>query len=112
MSKTVKHLEVYLKEFHTTGYERPLFYSLLDGKPHSLSTYSISLILKTASNIARKTKAMDLYRNSVPLPFIMQFLGHESVSATSGFYAFATLGMMSEAMNKEAPSFMETRRCK
>lgn len=124
MTKTVKHLEVHLKEFHTTGCEGPLFYSLLDGNPHSLSTDSISLILKTASNIARKTckdvpervhchlirktKAMDLYRNGVPLPFIMQLLGHESMSTTSGFYAFATLEMMSEAMNKAAPMFSDS----
>ncbi|MBK5254369.1 MAG: site-specific integrase [Peptostreptococcaceae bacterium] len=124
MTKTVKHLGVYLKEFHSTGCENPLFYSLLDGKPHSLSTDSISLILKTASTIARKTckdvpenvhchlirktKAMDLYRNGVPLPFIMQLLGHESMSTTSGFYAFATLEMMSEAMNKAIPKFMES----
>ncbi|MGD9569631.1 MAG: tyrosine-type recombinase/integrase [Sedimentibacter sp.] len=121
MAKTIKHLEEYLKEFHPTGCEGPLFYSLLDGKPHRLSTDSISLILKTASNIARetcedvpenvhchlirKTKAMDLYRNGVPLPFIMQLLGHESISTTSGFYAFATLEMMSEAMNKATPKF-------
>lgn len=120
MEKTVKHLAIYLKEFHREANENPLLYSLLDGKPHSLSTDSISLVLKTAANNARKTcsdvpgnvhchlirktKAMDLYKNGVPLPFIMQLLGHESMSTTSGFYAFATLEMMSDAMKKATPS--------
>ncbi|MDF2544991.1 MAG: xerD [Herbinix sp.] len=119
LQKTVKHLEVYLKEFHTENTENSLFYSTLDGKPHRLSTDTISLVLKTAADKARKscndipqrvhchmmrkTKAMDLYKNGVPLPFIMQLLGHESMSTTSGFYAFATLEMMSDAMNKAAP---------
>lgn len=116
LEKTVKHLRGYLKEFHPEGDEEPLFYSMLNEKKHRLSTDSISLILKTASEIARsncnevpervhchmlrKTKAMDLYKSGVPLPFIMQLLGHESMSTTSGFYAFATLEMMSDAMNK------------
>lgn len=120
LKKTVQHLEIYLEEFHPHGKENPLFYSMLDGKPHRLSTDSIGFVLKTAADRARefcsevpqrvhchmvrKTKAMDLYKNGVPLPFIMQLLGHESISTTSGFYAFATLEMMSEAMNKAAPS--------
>lgn len=120
LKKTVQHLREYLKEFHAGSNENPLFYSKLDGNPHRLSTDSISLILKKAADKAkdscgevpegvhchliRKTKAMDLYKNGVPLPFIMQLLGHESMSTTSGFYAFATLEMMSEAMNKAAPT--------
>lgn len=126
MTKTVKHLEGYLREFHPAGDEAPLFYSLMDRKPHKLSTDSISLALKKAADIARetcnevpdnvhchlmrKTKAMDLYKCGVPLPFIMQLLGHESVSTTSGFYAFATLEMMSEAINKAAPKMAEDEK--
>ena len=126
MNKTVAHLRKYLEEFHPYLTEAPLFYSHLDGRPHQLSTDSISLILKTAAqkaratcsevpenvhcHLVRKTKAMDLYRNGVPLPFIMQLLGHESMSTTSGFYAFATLEMMSEAMNKASPAFEESEK--
>ena len=120
LNKTVLHLKEYLKEFHSGDVENPLFFSILDGRPHRLSTDSISLVLKTAADNARescsdipehvhchmmrKTKAMDLYKSGVPLPFIMQLLGHESMSTTSGFYAFATLEMMSDAMNKAASS--------
>lgn len=120
LNKTVRHLREYLKEFHPDMSEQPLFYSLLDGKPHRLSTDSVSLVLKIAADKARKscqevpdrvhchmirkTKAMDLYKNGVPLPFIMQLLGHESMSTTSGFYAFATLEMMSDSMNKATPT--------
>jgi len=126
MKKTVEHLKKYLAEFHPEMVEAPLFYSRFDGMPHQLSTDSISLILKTAGDRARetcadvpdnvhchlirKTKAMDLYRSGVPLPFIMQLLGHESMSTTSGFYAFATLEMMSEAMNKAAPEFADNEK--
>ena len=120
LNKTVLHLKEYLKEFQSDSVENPLFFSNLDGIPHRLSTDSISLVLKAAAakarkscsdvpehvhcHMIRKTKAMDLYKSGVPLPFIMQLLGHESMSTTSGFYAFATLEMMTDAMNKAAPA--------
>jgi site-specific recombinase XerD len=117
MNKTAEHLKVYLAEFHPDGLSNdPLFYSLRDGRPKTLSTDAIALVLKNAASKARlicpdvpaamychllrKTRAMDLYQEGVPLPIIMRFLGHESMSTTSSFYAFATLDMVKDAIAK------------
>ena len=63
MAKTVKHLNVYIQEFHPGNEEAPLFYSILGGKPHRLSTNSISLVLKNAADMAKKTamKSLTMY---------------------------------------------------
>lgn len=115
MDKTVRYLKGYLKEFHQAyNIESPIFYAVTHGQIHHLSSDTVEKMIcrysetctangiimptKPHCHMIRKTRAMDLYQNGVPLPHIQQLLGHEDMSTTSDFYAFATLDTLSKSM--------------
>lgn len=116
MEKTVRHLERFLREFHPEkDRQLPLFYATTYAQKHHLSNDTVEVMIKKYSQICiengiempekphchmiRKTRAMDLYKNGMPLAHIQQFLGHENMSTTSGFYAFATLDTLARSMD-------------
>lgn len=121
MERTVLHLKKYIREFHagSEAADRPLFYSTAHGAIHSLSSDTFEKMIKKYADqcrldgktmpdnvhchMVRKTRAMDLYREGIPLTHIQQLLGHENISTTSGFYAFATLDVLADAMNTVKP---------
>ncbi len=123
MDSTMAHLRRYLQEFHRYSTENtgmPLFYAITHGKVHKLSIDTPEKMIKRYAkkltdtcplmpknvhcHMIRKTRAMHLYQEGIPLPHIQQLLGHEVLSTTSGFYAFATLETLSKSLHKANPS--------
>jgi len=115
MDKTCVHLWKYLKEFHSADdKDAPLFYAVTHGSMHRLSSDTYEAILKSSADackengidmpshafthMLRKSRAMDLYQEGMPLAHIQELLGHEHVSTTSGFYAFATLSTLAKSL--------------
>ncbi len=119
--KTVQHLRQYIRLFHRGDAKsnNPLFYSKRHGCIEALSSDTFEKMIKKYADVCRKngqnmpinvhchmirkTRAMDMYQRGVPLTHIQQLLGHENISTTSGFYAFATLDVLANAMQTTTP---------
>lgn len=111
---TLIHIKRYLEEFHITPKgDDYLFYTDIKGARKSMSEDNVSIFLKKYANEARKicneipkkihchllrhTKAMDMYKSGIPLPYIKDFLGHTNLNTTN-IYAYANLEMMRSAL--------------
>jgi len=122
--KTAKLIQSYMKEFHPdSNRETPLFYTKRAGSLWPLSVDSVSRILKESAekarlsapdvpdkvncHLLRKSRAMHLYIAGVPLSALMEMLGHASMNTTTGFYAFVTWEMVTEAMQAANEGHLE-----
>jgi site-specific recombinase XerD len=120
MRKTIEHLNYYLEEFHSiNSLNSPLFYAITHGKKHKLSSDTLEKMVKkyvkkasieylsmperVYCHMIRKTRAMHLYQEGIPLTHIQQLLGHKDISTTAGFYAFATLETLKKSLEKANP---------
>lgn len=125
MDKTVAHLKEYLRRFHDLsdeGTAEPLFYSIRSDGRHKLSSDAVAVILKHYAETARQkcseipqrvhphlfrhTRAMDLYRAGMPLPYVAEFLGHVNVNTTD-IYASADTKMLRDALQKADPDSVQ-----
>lgn len=122
MDKTIEHLHVYLKIFHTDEdmkNDSHLFYTQIKGCRGRMSDDNVSCFLKRYAKTAhqvcsevplkmhahlfRHTRAMHLYQAGIPLSYIKDFLGHVSVNTTD-IYASTDTSMMRAALEKISPN--------
>jgi site-specific recombinase XerD len=118
LSRTVKHCERYLSEFHpgeVADSEKPLFFTKIHRIQQPISHDAVQYFFNkytekarsTSSEIPeritphmlRHTRAMHLYQQGMPLALLSDFLGHSSVETTR-IYAYADTEMKRAAIEK------------
>lgn len=116
MEDAVKHLDAYLSEYHRDSPENALmFYTIHNGEQTQMTPANIDSMLKKYAASARETDplfpsclhahmfrhsiAMAMYKKGVPLSYIRDFLGHESID-TVRIYAYADSETIENALKK------------
>lgn len=116
MPKTMAIYHIYVREFHSNyNPEDYLFYVRHHGEKMKMSDDNVAKFInkyakqarekcleipcKVHPHMFRRTRAMHLYRNGMPLPLLSEFLGHEDPETTL-IYASADTEMKRKAIEK------------
>lgn len=116
MEDAVKHLDAYLSEYHRDSPENALmFYTMHQGEQTQMTPANVDIMLKKYAALAKETDplfpchlhahmfrhsiAMAMYKKGVPLSYIRDFLGHESID-TVRIYAYADSETIEAALRK------------
>jgi site-specific recombinase XerD len=113
--KTVEHCRRYLQYFHPNQSFKDQSYVFYGRDRKPLSADAVAAFMKKYGAMAqqscvemptnlhphmlRHTRAMHLYRSSMPLPLLADYLGHANAETTS-IYAYADSEMKRAAMQK------------
>ena len=118
MKKTLDHYNSYIKRSQVVpkGSEGTLFYTVSHGERHCMSDDNVGRFIHKYVADARKkdpdvsgnmtphmfrhSRAVNLYRNEMPLPLISELMGH-SYLGTTLIYAYADTEMKSKAISQE-----------
>jgi len=116
LEDAVKHLDAYLSEYHRDSPENALmFYTMHQGQQTQMTPANVDIMLKKYATLAKEADplfpchlhahmfrhsiAMAMYKKGVPLSYIRDFLGHESID-TVRIYAYADSETVEEALRK------------
>lgn len=116
MEDALKHLDAYISEYHQDSSEHALmFYTIHQGEPTQMTPANVDNMLKKYARRAKESDplfpshlhahmfrhsiAMAMYKKGVPLSYIRDFLGHESID-TVKIYAYADSETIEEALKK------------
>lgn len=111
---TVKHLDAYIKEFHSTSTkEAYLFFTLHDGQHTQMKPGTVDYMMKKHGAAAheaddsfpsglhchmlRHSIAMAMLKKGIPISYIRDFLGHSSIETTT-IYSHADDEMIASAL--------------
>ncbi len=117
--KTGKHMEGYLKIYHSDYQDkasRPLFYTVTHGIVSNMSVRNVERILNkygakarqetpsipasVSPHTVRRSRATSLYRDGVPLEQVSALLGHSQIETTRTHYASPSPEQMKAAVEK------------
>jgi len=116
--KAAGHMRAYLEAYHKdrTDPSRPLLYTIIHDRIAPMSSRNIERILKKYGDAARemrpsipdrvyphlvrRTRAITLYRDGVPIEQVSALLGHSQIETTRSHYASPSPEQMRKAVNK------------